>query len=270
MMHRFINADPALFRKHENASNHLVAGSLDDDIFIKVTEKLEDPLDHAIQNWLALALQHSSNQDLTELNVRPAKSFHVLQTLTEEQLQKLERGVHELEKKKPLKSNSLRKMIKWQKALKEKTLSFVSNEDIDYFNENHQSIVFMENVFRNKNMGRFGIEDTSDRVMEEVISLASINQMFFERFGIEHKDLKTANVFYPFQKAEERILVDPGYQAPFNQKYSSPFSDTRRYPSRYLYSSCYAMAKTSLEEIVSRFTHFRNQAKEVYQDQYKN
>jgi hypothetical protein len=30
------------------------------------------------------------------------------------------------------------------------------------------------------------------------------------------------------------------------------------------------MAKTSLEEIVNRFTHFRNQAKEVYQGQYKN
>jgi hypothetical protein len=254
MMHRFINADSALFRKHPNASNHLVAGPLDDDIFVKVTDLPEDPLDHAIQNWLALALQHSSNQDLTELNVRPAKSFHVLQTLTEEQLQKLESGVHELEKKKPLKSNILREMIKWQKALKEKTLSFVSKEDIGYFNENHQSIVFMENVFRNENTGRFGIEDTSDRVMKEVISLASVNQMFFERFGIEHKDLKTANVFYPFQKAKERILVDPGYQAPFNQKYSSS----------------YAMAKTSLEEIVNRFTHFRNQAKEVYQGQYKN
>jgi hypothetical protein len=199
----------------------------------KVTNDKEDPFDHLIQNWLHLAFKHGDNKDLASHNLRPAKSFHIVKTLTEEELQKLEKRVLALKDKDIVKAEKFAKVLEWQRALKDKVMSFALEMEKKATNDlqsltmteameqartieawkpetlknKKQTIVFMENVSHLTNA-----EQAETKVP---LNLHTFTKSLLRRFGVEHKDLEPRNVMLSTNPNEPNVFIDPDFSIPF-------------------------------------------------------
>ena len=158
-------------------------------------------------------------KDFASKNLRPAKSFHIVRTLTEEELQNLERRVSILKGKNTAKAEKLEKVLEWQRALKNKVISIDQARaaeawQLEELQNMRQTIVFMENVSH--------LTNGKQSEIEELPNLYQFTKSLLRRFGVEHQDLRRCNVMLSKNPDEPHVIIDPDYNIPYILK------DTRR------------------------------------------
>jgi hypothetical protein len=231
MIHSCFSISPKKFKKGEVGSFHLVCGPVNKDLFVKIVswntryqtemrEKTYSAFQHFISNWLAKALEHPNNSALRALGIRPAKTFHIVKTLTTVEFEKLYSILEQLNTKIDTCTNEaeqinlinrkakLEKHIQWMEQIK--IMAFGDNKDCPTLRQEAQSVFFMENTPLNVYP-----DEKNDGISQ---NLTAFIQAIREKYGLIRLELMTDLNFHVQNEFPlQATTIDPTYGIPITE-----------------------------------------------------